>query len=349
MLASAIDTPLLTQMIQQDALHASDVLRIFTNVVETLLSLQSPVRAEQTLSWFRQYQALCGNFTSLQDMVPYIPDFFETISIRLEELKSEMANVYLSMLSSFAQSHGCSLLRHFFFQQLSTGRITSLPNVLLFVTKDVCTSMNELTASLVFLQEFGLTFQTSQVGHVKECDFALLVLSFSKLISAPFDFGAPQNASFLPMTFVYDGARLRNIRNDIDALALMSTLVISVRQTILSLRIPLTSKNETELQILLTKALRDKAINFIYLVDEVKSFVYSVWDRRYVAEEAPRADLPEHWEGTLVQAIQRCVTKDNAVLDLFTKRVHKVMMLGLLGRPYEDKLSGWSMNSKTQV
>ena len=90
MLASAIDVPLLTQMIQRDALNASDVLRIFMSIVETLLSLQSPVRAEQTLAWFRQYQALCNNHTSFQDIVAYIPDFFEVVSLRLEELRTEV-------------------------------------------------------------------------------------------------------------------------------------------------------------------------------------------------------------------------------------------------------------------
>ena len=92
-----------------------------------------------------------------------------------------MANVYLSMLSPFAQRHGSNLLRYFFFQQLSTGRITSLPNVLLFVTKDVCASTSELDSSLNVLRDCGLSFATQDVGQVRECDFALLVLSMAKL------------------------------------------------------------------------------------------------------------------------------------------------------------------------
>jgi hypothetical protein len=61
---------------------------------------------------------------------------------------------------------------------------------------------------------------------------------------------------------------------------------------------------------------------------------------------APAPALGVGWEARLEEAVRLAVTDGHTVLALLNKRVLRLVLLGLLGLPYEQLLPGYSLTSQ---
>ena len=59
--------------------------------------------------------------------------------------------------------------------------------------------------------------------------------------------------------------------------------------------------------------------------------------------------LPIDFEDELGRALQHVISDGNPVLTLFFRRVCRVVMAGIFGGNYKDKLAGYSLSTSAQV
>lgn len=119
-----MDLQLLRQMIQHNAITVTDMLNILNVLLSTLNSLQAPVRVESCTNWCLEFEAKCRSCISFQEMVVYLPCFFEFTAACIDELLRDMANYYISGLVPVMVKHGSSFLSSKFLNRLKDGQVT---------------------------------------------------------------------------------------------------------------------------------------------------------------------------------------------------------------------------------
>jgi hypothetical protein len=68
----------------------------------------------------------------------------------------------------------------------------------------------------------------------------------------------------------------------------------------------------------------------------------------HTTEGSPNASsryLPADWEKSFEQSLRGAITENNPVLQLFTKRLYKVLIRSLLGQPFLGRLPTYSLQA----
>ena len=364
-LSSAFDFDLLKQMVENDAMGTADMMKLLSTLFEFVTSLQSPHRSSQFTTWYAQYSAHCMSLDKFDDVLPFVPKFFEVISERIEQLHLEIANYFLSQLAPYASKEGPKILCESivskieklpFKEEADIGSDNSDVKYVEYLpqtTSFLCDQLNgENFGDIVgYLREMGIldseasTENTSLLSLDVEGNNgafivrALLARAFSLLLQKNVDFGSPQGFNILPETLIWDGKRLRNLKNEIDSLVLVSSLLISTKSFLLPSKIRLSSEQEYKLQDMLYEVMRDDSVSLTAVVTTAQGFVKTNF--------APA--LPIGWENSLEETLKKCIAPSSPVFVLFAKRVHSVFMRALLDVPFTDILARYSMTSRSQV
>lgn len=188
----------------------------------------------------------------------------------------------------------------------------------------------------------------------------------------------------IPETFSFDLTRLAKLRDLIDSIALESALLITTRQLLASrFRIMPKEAEEIELAHRLDVLLGQQDVQSSFLSAEIVKFITSVVETRrkesssslsssgnaspvprMMSQSSSPATTPsspavtgnaqsflfdeQELVGKVEVAIKEVVSPGNAVLALFTKRVYKILLRGLLNQPYLPKLAAYSLHHKSQ-
>lgn len=371
-LKTSFDLALLKQMVENDAMSVSDLVNMMTSLVSFITKLQSPHRSSEFIDWFSPLALHFHAQANLDDVLIYVPKFFEVTSERLDQIQLEMVNYYLTTLSSYAQVEGPGIFMETIKAKISGFVLKESPNIEQPIPIDdyfprylpqtvsyLCSQLQDPLVDLVtFLRDVQAMGEDDSVSGVQELFYldtasahrecietALEARAFSKLLQQNVDLGSEVGGQWLPETFVWDGERLRNLKNEIDGLVLVSTLLISCRSYLLSAKKRLTPDLEVVLQDMLFEVVKDQSVTLSGVVTTAQNFVR----RNFCSNDDSLDVLPAGWEGALEEALKKCVSQSSPVFMLMAKRVHIVMVKALLNVTFTGLLSGFSMNSRPQL
>lgn len=373
-LNTSVDLALLHQMVEKNAMTVGDLVSVLSTLVTFITKLQSPHASSEFIGWFNPFAMHCHSQTNLNDALVYLPKFFEVTSERLDQMQLEIANFYLGQLAPYAQAEGSEVFKktvHSKIQEIMQKEFAtegSSPEVadehyakyLPRTTAFLCTQLQEpqaLLSIVTFLKEVQAIkadeeytdLQSLDIGIGKKVDLALMSRAFSLLLQQTVDLGSSEGGEMLPETFLWDGERLRNLKNEIDSLVLVTTLLISCRSYLLSVKKRLTAEQEVALQDMLYEVLRDaSSVSLVGVVTTAQNFI-----RKNIDDDSSGSGdgmgMPAGWETALEEALKKCILPTSPVFMLFSKRVHSVLVKALLDAPFTADLGRSSMNSLPQI
>jgi hypothetical protein len=354
-------------MIEKDAMTVADLVSLMATLVTFITKLQSPHRSNEFIEWFNPFARYMKSLTVVDDALLFVPKFFEVASGRLEQMQNEIANYYLSSLAPFAQNEGSDVLKDTVNNKIAeyVGRESSssapivveehytkyLPRTAKYLCDQLNDTENTVLSYLRDIQALGIECDAATdirllgIGSTtsKNVNKALMARAFSLLLQKNIDLTSPVGVQYLPETFLWDGKRLRNLKNEIDSLVLVTTLLISCRSFLISAKKRLSTEQEVSLQDMLFEVLRDESVSLIDVVTTAQNFV------RTNCTKSGAEALPPHWERTLEESLKKCVSQSSPVFSLFSKRVHNVLVRAILDVPFTEVLNGFSMNSRPQL
>ncbi len=282
----AVDYELLVQMMKNQSISAHQLATILVNHLNFPLErLMAPARAHRLESWIQSFLSLSATFTTFDEILPFLPFFFEVTSAFVEELQRDMVNFYISTLAPTLYRNGHELLALKFEQRLkgindvlqvmqsnisgtAGGAITSQSMTDIFQT-----FLPHTLKRLLKVMDGMKPPQGSYYTDLQSIDVAVpqiqtqsaIVVGISDEEETQFQFSdstlnvmmscflidllkMPVRLSMypeLPEVYCFDGQRLSEIRDDIDSIVLLACIGISIKQIVYSLK-PLQLSNPIE-------------------------------------------------------------------------------------------------------
>lgn len=380
LLERSIDVDLIRQQVVQNVITTQDVLQIFSFIKDMLTNLLSPGDGQKWETWYNEYVGIVSN-NSFDDFAKFIPLFIEAVFQFVDIIQLELANYYLSNLVPFVLSNLTTFSNeslHFAIvdkvDEWSVnidGSIYSLPRSFQFLKSISTTELfNEainifdkssyLTSVNSYFQENGLDLKIEDFTNAPIVLFALCAQGLNLLLQFP-----PNIKQLLqqavPETMSRDLFRLLEFRNDIDTIAIISTISISLKQFLFGLNIKSIQKeDESKCASKLATILLSDNLTLQTLLDESKDQVRFLIQREYDSKVKtntiqvstfPNAAslIPLDWETTLSELIQRNIRENSQIFSLFSSRIHKLLFKGLMDLPLQDSFANFSIHSKTQI
>lgn len=175
---------------------------------------------------------------------------------------------------------------------------------------------------------------------------AIAAKAFVQLLQVPVRLNSVEAVQYLvPELLYYDVERLASIRDLVDKVSLQAVLAITSRQVIAKLgRMNKSSSQEAqELEFMyrLDVLLSAEDVEFTHIATEVLRHVTS----------AANVTKTVSLEGILLEdyikrSVQDVIKANNPILQLLFKRIMKIMLRGLLGQKYQEKLAAYSLQSQ---
>ena len=352
-LSSAIDQELLTQMLTHNACSALDLFNIFDLIFQQLCNLLEPSRSSVMQTWISNLKEKFST-QSFEDCVVIIPYIFEVCQEIIEEIRVELANYFVTLLLPAMEKSGPTFLKSKFEKRIAetlkslSGREgfddtlvavqailpktmgILLPGVHPRVDIEEKSNLLQLPVHISEddLKEAGLTVFNEQ-GKVNTQVVAACL--FTRLIQVPVRLNTPHASGVIPEILTWDAHRLAGIRDDIDMVALVATIVITIKQGLYRIIGPsaggvIKNQDLETLQQRLDVLLRSSDIGISHVVVE---------SLRFIKDLVRQSDtlLPAGWEQGLESSLRAAINEGSPILGLFTKRIAKVLLRGLGGQP----------------
>eukprot|EP01041_Mallomonas_annulata_P002376 gene2376-4612_t len=204
---------------------------------------------------------------------------------------------------------------------------------------------------------------------------AIIARAILYLLRLPVRLDSIQAVNLIPETMNWHCSRLSQLRDEMDVIVLQTSMLLVVRQT-LGANIAVTTDDAEELFYRLDVLLRDPDTFLPHLTSEITRFVRMKMESHHhnQSTQQPQSQSPspsqsiergggggggegqQHrhnnnstgWELALEASVQSAVSEGHVVLSLLSKRVQKLLLLGILGLPYAHFLVSYSMSSKAQ-
>jgi hypothetical protein len=146
---------------------------------------------------------------------------------------------------------------------------------------------------------------------------------------------------------------MAQIRDLLDMIALELAVVVVVKQTLAQHRVRMNEEEEIDLQRRLDILLSEPDIVLANIITEATRSALDCYER-VKGKFSTNNDTNNKgediikWEENMGKAVKNAVTENNPVLNLFIKRIFKVLLRALCGQPYLPKLPTYSLHGKGQ-
>lgn len=213
----------ITHLIERQVFDMKEILIILDTVVHFIFEIQSDIKKNEYQKWyqektnkFRQTQNDLQDTTTIQlfnDLIVFLPLFFEMALIRIDELQLEMTNFYLGLITSYAINTVSETLLLSYQNQLlyfkGQPQITTLTsinfshedysNYLPQTYKFLCNQLNFTDGIisndiLTYFIDCNLNnnvnngnIRIEDIGIIPQVDIALILRAFCLLLQNPFD------------------------------------------------------------------------------------------------------------------------------------------------------------------
>lgn len=342
-LERAMDFALLEQMLSHNALNAKDLLEKCVYLLNRISELQAPVKAEKAAAWtgsFLRWSQLHED--AFDEFIFGLPSFFEFCSLCIDEIKGDTANFYIQMLTPIAIQKGPSYFTSSFGIALKAGHI-GLDRTAIWLQNSLqASSTGQLSEAGVDIS-WELFVSGLKSGTDRSIILKGVAVSFVALLQTPFRLDSPTSMLTLAETLHRDASKLALIRDEVDVLALVSTVLIIVRQTLNRWKIALSKDEDFDMQNRIACIVRDPLTVLSDIIAEGVRFLRRILEIRRVDEA-----LLGNWEEGFRNALGETVNEENVVRNLFSKRILKLVLRALLDQPLQDTLKLYSLSSASQ-
>ncbi|GMH55339.1 hypothetical protein TrST_g4665 [Triparma strigata] len=339
---SNIDLELMEQMLSKDAFTGGSMGNLINFVCGQIVHFQAPVRNKKTGEWIKAYMnevdVAIGQGAEGGGFVRLLPKFLEWVFVRIDETTKDIANSHIEMLRPKLKENGKEYEKSAFNARLAEGKLR-LVNTQIFCRD-----------ALGFVVEGGVDGADKAVlmrcakrepmGFVK-----FLAAGFVALLRRPVRLDTPGYETYeggLPETLLWDCSKLAMVRDVMDSVSLISTMVVLLRQ-VLARNGFMGGGGGGEFD----QVTRDLGVL-------VKSGGVRLPDlEAYIVKKACELcpGLSEEEQTSLKSIISSSASPDNAVFKLYSKRIDKLVFDCLVHMKKEvwgkdgDQLNGKIMSS----
>jgi len=269
-----LDAPLLKQMLTAGVLDGGTILRLFNFVLDSVQRLEAPARSDRTLAWRSQFDAYiqglvaanaaanptpnpaaaagtdggagagAGVEVQIGPMVALLPVFFGFVFGALDQLSRDLVNSQLRMLApQVAGETGIEYERERFTAKLDKG-LVGLDKTSTWLTSHAGAWCAEAEAGaapggagggdsdVYTMRREGLANGLNR-NLLREC----VADGVLRLVQMPVRLDGPDGAASLPETMAWDGKRLASVRDSMDRVVLVATLLVIARQVLSQKRV----------------------------------------------------------------------------------------------------------------
>ena len=306
-----MDLELLSQMLEKDALRGESMQNLVNFICGQIIQFQAPVRNKKTAVWIKAYMEELKEGTGTA--VTKLPKLLEWVFERVEETQKDIANSHIEMLRPKLKENGKDYERERFNKRVEEG-IVKLTNTKIF-----------LQGGLEFLVAGGFDGKGGQVllACARRDPVATLMMvaaSMVQLLRRPVRLDTPGYESYeggIPETLLWDCKKLAEMRDAMDGVALVSTMVMLLRQVLArnGYREEGSGGGVFEgIQKHLNVLIKSNGVRLpdleAFLVAKAKEIVPT---------------LPEAEQESLKHIVRNSVDAENAVFKLMNKRVDKLV------------------------
>lgn len=314
-----------------------------------------------------------GTERCFEGVLLLLPLYLEHCTSLIEGVQRDLANYYISMLVpvlSTPQGVGAAFLAQRFQQHLLAGEVeveaiaaflsaSCRPSALSSTLADLTDADALHTSSVVDLQ---------QLLAADEGVDGVVAVATVKLLQMPVRL---DSSSVLPATLAFDAKRLSAVRDTVDRVLLETCLTISCRQLLQRYGAPPRESEEVELQHRLDALLSDPedGVNQLTIAAEVVRYIDFAIFRSTSSEVLPPAAaappmgceeddyrLQRHGLGYDAKQLEEQVaalladllSERNPIWQLLSKRIYRLLLRAMLGKPTAHKLSAYSLQSAAQ-
>jgi hypothetical protein len=353
-------------------------------LIKTLEQLQSEDKSTQTSVWWNAFQAqfqkdekIHSIQNEFENCIYSLPSFLEFMNASIDVLKRDVANFYITQLSTILQGHRgemylsrCLMTRQsarWLADHSTSGSEPSdkdlFPNVYEWLRRTLFNEREHEEQFLIELNEHALTgrlYNRTEIGNNENTDIAVIAFAFVKLLQSPFRLDSMDISTQLPEPLSFDGKRMASIRDEIDMLSIISACIVTIRQIqvkygfkISRYSSPRHSLNSIDwsdgLHHRLDALLRESTVTTDAIVAECVRYISISIDRNATVESNVKttSSLME-WETEMTRALRQVIATTNPIFELYSKRIFRLLFAGLLNGNYRAKLQNYSLNSPSQ-
>jgi len=308
-----IDLELIAQMLEKEALGES-LQNLVNFICGQIIQFQAPIRNKKTATWIKGYMKELNEGGSA---VNKLPKLLEWIFDRVDETQKDIANSHIDMLRPKLKERGVEYERVAFDKRLEDGRLR-LTNTKVY-----------LQGGLEFLAAGGFDGKGGQVllGCAKRdptCTLMFIAASMVQLLRRPVRLDTPGYETYeggIPETLLWDTKKLAVMRDSMDGVALISTIITLLRQVLArnGYREEGTGGMFEEIQKHLNILIKSNGVR----LPDLEAFLVAK-----AKENCP--GLPEAECESLRNIIRNSVTAENAVFKLMNKRVDRLVFEALV-------------------
>lgn len=283
-----------------------------------------------------------------------------------------MANYYISLLAPVLHTHGHNFLLQCFQQRLRVGdasihAISALVHQQLAPEESFIQTVNEFVEAEVFHATDAMTlrFFTDSIQTSPDLIRALFGRVFLSVLQLPYRLDSVHviQQRLLPETLFFDTKRMSIIRDLIDKIVLENSLLVTIKQILSAkYKIIFHENEESEFIHRIDVLLSQHDLNLLQINTECLRFAKSLIFVREqqqtniqyssnIAEPVTTAQVQDRYNeqglaANLEKTIADVVKEANPVLQLFQKRMYKLLLRILLDKPYQQKLRQYSLHAK---
>ncbi|GMI16054.1 hypothetical protein TrLO_g1427 [Triparma laevis f. longispina] len=336
---SNMDLELMSQMLTKNAFDGGNMGNLVNFVCGQIVHFQAPVRNKKTKEWIKAYMnevdVAVGRGGEGGGFVRLLPKFLEWVFGRIDETTKDIANSHIEMLRPKLKESGKEYEKSAFNARLAEGKMR------LVNTKIFCSD------ALAKIVEGGVEGADKAVlmrcAKREPMGFVMyLAAGFVALLRRPVRLDTPGYETYeggLPETLLWDCTKLAKVRDVMDSVSLISTMVVLLRQ------------------VLARNGFMGGAGEFDQVTKDLGVLVKSGGVRlpdleAYIVKKACELvpGLSEEEQASLKSIISNSADSENAVFKLYGKRIDKLIFDCLVFMKKEvwgnsDQLNGKIMSS----
>jgi len=332
-----LDAPLLKQMLLKGVLDYQAISNLASFVLDAISKLEAPARAERTHAWKTAFVAYLqqqvqqpasaeSNSTqahatstpaaqaTVSPLVRVLPAFFTFVNKALDQLQRDTVNFHLRMLAPRLVGDEAVRFERQRFQAKLERNLISLDRTKHWLSQATGFFCNEDASRRPVLLD------VSAVAHratLRRC----VIEAFIHLVKQPVRWDSSMAAQVIPETLSWDGPRLAKIRDAMDRIILVASIIVAFQQ-VLSMY-PTVNANADVLDDLRRK------LNWLLTQPETR--LASLQHAAVQAlEDSARRSSSQALPAESVESLKRLVSKatdpSNTIFSLFTKRAYQILL-----------------------
>lgn len=311
-----LDAPLLRQMLVKGALDGGLVLRLFQFVLDTIERLEAPARAERTRAWKQALEAHLAGSTSPVALVQLLPNFFSFVFAALDQLERDLGNTQLAMLAPQLRGEKGQEFERTRFDAKLERKLTALTVTSTWLNKYAQPWCAQDGAEAYANRRAALAGGIDRAA-IREC-VGSAVLS---LVQLPMRLDSPEAAAQLPETLAWDGGRLAKVRDMMDRIVLVATLVTILRQVLAQHRVVPSKELLQELQTKLDWMLQQPDTRLPALQQAVQESATAAT----ASSPSITTSTLDTMQSTLANLVSSAAHPSNSIFALFQRRSDQLL------------------------